>query len=276
MSAKPKSHIEIRVSCNGLKNADVTSKSDPCCVMYVKSGDEWTEFARTETIQNNLNPVFERSFQIDYVFDDVQIVKFEVYDIDNKSEKLTDDDFLGELETTVAEIVSENPLTRQLNDKKGKTSKATISLRVMEGSVRPGPQEVLQLSFRAQKLENKDTFGKSDPFLELSRKTWDDKWEVVLRTEVVNNNLNPQWKPLTAKAHLLSGGDYTNEIKVDCKDWDKNGKHELIGSFKTSVAELIKHKSGKEWPCINEAKVGKKKYENSGVIFLTSCEVATE
>jgi len=28
-----------------------------------------------------------------------------------------------------------------------------------------------------------------------------------------------------------------------------------------------------QWPCINDAKVNKKKYENSGVIFLTACEV---
>ena len=43
--AKPKTQIEIRVSCNKLKDADIRlrSKSDPFCVMYMKTNDDWTE-----------------------------------------------------------------------------------------------------------------------------------------------------------------------------------------------------------------------------------------
>lgn len=42
-SGKPHTRIEIRVSCNKLKNKDIGSKSDPCCVMYQKVDDNWTE-----------------------------------------------------------------------------------------------------------------------------------------------------------------------------------------------------------------------------------------
>ena len=62
------------------------------------------QVGRTETIKNNLNPVFERSFDVDYIFDEVQMILFEVYDIDNVSESLADDDFLGQLQTTVTEV----------------------------------------------------------------------------------------------------------------------------------------------------------------------------
>jgi len=274
--AGAKTQIEIRVSCNKIKNKDVTSKSDPFCVMFLKDGDEWTEVGRTETIDNNLNPSFEHPFNIDYIFDQVQPVRFELYDVDKKTDKLADQDFLGLAESTVAEVVSQNPLTITLVDKKGKPAGGTITLRIMEGSVVAGPQDVLQLSFRAEKLDKLDNFGKSDPFLEFCRKTWDEKWEVVLRTEVIKNNLNPTWRTLQVKAHLLSGGDYSNPIRVDCKDWDSDGKHDLIGSFTTSVNELIKNSLGHQWPCINEAKVGKKKYEKSGDIVLMSCLVTKE
>jgi len=41
---EPVSRVEIQVSCNGLKNMDVTSKSDPCCVLYMQQdGASWQE-----------------------------------------------------------------------------------------------------------------------------------------------------------------------------------------------------------------------------------------
>jgi Ca2+-dependent lipid-binding protein len=258
-----------------LKNKDLTSKSDPCCVIYTKNAsEEWNEIGRTETIQNNLNPTFQRSFELDYIFDEIQQVRFEVYDIDNKSEKLTDDDFLGQVETSVAEIVSESPMTKPLIDRKsGKLAGGTITLRVTETNAGGASADVLELSFKGEKLDKKDKFGKSDPFLEFSRKIGDD-FQVVHRTEFVKNNQNPVWQPFKIRAHQLSGGDYKNPIMVECKDYNSNGKHDLIGCFETTVTELIKDASGHQWPCINESlKSKKKKYENSGIISLVKCQV---
>ena len=38
----------------------------------------------------------------------------------------------------------------------------------------------------------KDFFGKSDPYMEISRENLDGTWNAVHRTEVINNNLNPR------------------------------------------------------------------------------------
>jgi Ca2+-dependent lipid-binding protein len=278
----PKSTVHIHVSCNKLKNKDVTSKSDPCCVLYRKEGDGddddgWKEVGRTETIQNCLDPQFTRHFEVEYDFDETQKVKFEVYDIDNKSEKLTDDDFLGQIETTLAEVVSENPLTKPLKLKgkgKDKLAGGTITLRVQDAAGHgQHHHDTLKMLFKGQKLDNKDTAGKSDPFLEFSRKTDDGHWQVVFKTEVVNNNLNPTWRPIHIKASQLCHGDYSSPLKIECKDYDSNGKHDLIGSFTTSVAELIRNPKGHQWHCVNEAMAKKKKYEHSGTIIMEFCEV---
>lgn len=59
---------------------------------------------RTERIKNSLNPKFSKKFLIDYYFELVQKLKFGVYDIDNKTIELADDDFLGEFECTLGQV----------------------------------------------------------------------------------------------------------------------------------------------------------------------------
>jgi hypothetical protein len=50
------------ICCRNLLDCDVFSKSDPMCVTYIKNFEvmEWQEVARTETINNTLNPNFTK------------------------------------------------------------------------------------------------------------------------------------------------------------------------------------------------------------------------
>lgn len=59
---------------------------------------------RTERVKNSLNPKFAKKFLIDYYFELVQKLKFGIYDIDNKTFDLNDDDFLGEFECTLGQV----------------------------------------------------------------------------------------------------------------------------------------------------------------------------
>lgn len=63
-----------------------------------------SQVGRTEKIQNCLNPKFAKKFLIDYHFEIVQKLKFGIYDIDNKTIDLNDDDFLGELECSLGQV----------------------------------------------------------------------------------------------------------------------------------------------------------------------------
>ena len=55
-------------------------------------------------MQNCLDPDFAKAFPIDYMFEEVQKVKVAVYDIDNNTPKLDDDDFLGQIECTLGQV----------------------------------------------------------------------------------------------------------------------------------------------------------------------------
>ena len=62
------------------------------------------QYARTEWIQNTLSPRFSKVIEMDYRFEEMQKLKFAVYDIDNVSDTLADDDFLGQIECNLGEV----------------------------------------------------------------------------------------------------------------------------------------------------------------------------
>ncbi|KAL0167961.1 hypothetical protein M9458_036183, partial [Cirrhinus mrigala] len=53
------------------------------------------------TAVNNLNPVFGVKFQVDYHFEEVQKLKFAMFDEDKCSSQLYEHDFLGEFTCTL-------------------------------------------------------------------------------------------------------------------------------------------------------------------------------
>ncbi|XP_071341823.1 copine-3-like isoform X5 [Trachinotus anak] len=276
MAAQCVTKVELTVSCDNLLDKDIGSKSDPLCVLLMSSSEsQWYEVERTEKVQNCLNPKFAKKFVIDYYFEIVQKLKFGIYDIDNKTVDLSDDDFLGELECTLGQVVSSKKLTRPLVLKnKSPAGKGTITISAEEIK----DNRVVNFEVQARKLDNKDFFGKSDPYLEFYKATGTG-WQLAHRTEVVKNNLNPTWRPFRIPLQSLCGGDMDKAIKVECYDYDNDGSHDLIGSFETTMTRLqeASQTSPAEFECINSKKKQKKKgYKNSGVVSVKLCKVVKE
>ena len=105
LSSLPVSRLELSVACTNLADTDVLSKSDPVCVMLVKNSDKWMEYGRTERIDNSLSPNWMKKFTIDYKFEERQILKFMIYDLDSSSSQLSHHDFLGEIEVMLIIVV---------------------------------------------------------------------------------------------------------------------------------------------------------------------------
>ncbi|XP_069007450.1 copine-3-like isoform X2 [Embiotoca jacksoni] len=276
MAAQCVTKVELTVSCQNLLDKDIGSKSDPLCLLLMSSSNsQWYEVARTEKVQNCLSPNFAKKFVVDYYFEIVQKLKFGIYDIDNKTIDLSDDDFLGELECTLGQVVSSKKLTRPLVLKnKTPAGKGTITVSAEEIK----DNRVVNFEVEARKLDNKDFFGKSDPYLEFFKQT-ETGWQLAHRTEVVNNNLNPTWKPFRIPLQSLCGGDMDKSIKVECYDYDNDGSHDLIGTFETTMKRLqeASRTSPAEFDCINSKKKQKKKgYKNSGVVSVKLCQVVKE
>uniref|UniRef100_A0A3P9LXP6 Copine-3 n=1 Tax=Oryzias latipes TaxID=8090 RepID=A0A3P9LXP6_ORYLA len=276
MAAQCVTKVELSVSCDHLMDKDISSKSDPLCVLMMCGEDSrWYEVGRSEQVQNCLSPRFSKKFVIDYFFEVVQKLKFGIYDIDNKTIDLSDDDFLGQLECNLGQVVSSKKLTRPLVLKNNKPAgKGTITICAEEIK----DNRMVNFEVEARKLDNKDLFGKSDPYLEFYRQT-DSTWQLAHRTEVVKNNLNPTWRPFRIPLQSLCGGDLDKPIKVECYDYDSDGSHDLIGTFETTMKRLqeASRTSPAEFECINGKKKQKKKgYKNSGIVSVKVCQVVKE
>lgn len=57
---------------------------------------------------NSLNPDFSRKIKLDYYFEELQKLKFEIYDVDNfdgETPLLHGADFLGMMECTLGQVI---------------------------------------------------------------------------------------------------------------------------------------------------------------------------
>ncbi|XP_070709571.1 copine-8 [Pempheris klunzingeri] len=274
----PATKVEITVSCRNLLDRDTFSKSDPICVLYTQGmgNKEWREFGRTEVIDNTLNPDFVRKFILDYFFEERQNLRFDLYDVDSKSANLSKHDFLGQAYCTLGEVVGSlgSRLEKALGGIPGKKC-GTIIVKAEELN---NCRESVMMQFCGNKLDKKDFFGKSDPFLVFYRSNEDGTFTICHKTEVVKNTLNPVWQAFKIPVRALCNGDYDRTIKVEVYDWDRDGSHDFIGEFSTSYRELSRGQSQfNVYEVVNQKKKGKKKkYLNSGTVTLLSFLVDIE
>nr|XP_025863358.1 copine-6 isoform X1 [Vulpes vulpes] len=152
-----------------------------------------------------------------------------------------------------------------------------IPLQIVAEEV-SGTNDYVQLTFRAHKLDNKDLFSKSDPFMEIYKTDGDQSDQLVWRTEVVKNNLNPSWEPFRLSLHSLCSCDVHRPLKFLVYDYDSSGKHDFIGEFTSTFQEMQEGTAnpGQEmqWDCINPKYRDKKKnYRSSGTVVLAQCTV---
>ncbi|XP_075778033.1 copine-4 isoform X2 [Pelodiscus sinensis] len=265
--------VELRVACKGISDRDALSKPDPCVILKMQSHGQWFEVDRTEVIRTCINPIFSKLFTVDFYFEEVQRLRFEVHDISSNHNGLKDADFLGGMECTLGQIVSQRKLSKSLLKHGNTAGKSSITVIAEELS---GNDDYVELSFSARKLDDKDFFSKSDPFLEIFRMNDDATQQLVHRTEVVMNNLNPAWKAFKVSVNSLCSGDEDRRLKCIVWDWDSNGKHDFIGEFSSTFKEMRGAMEGRQvqWECINpKYKVKKKNYKNSGIVILNQCKI---
>uniref|UniRef100_A0A3B1K931 Copine family member 9 n=1 Tax=Astyanax mexicanus TaxID=7994 RepID=A0A3B1K931_ASTMX len=230
-------------------------------------------FGRTEVIENTLNPDFVRKFVLDYFFEEKQNLRFDVYNVDSRSSNISKHSFLGQTFCTLGEIIGSAGarLERTLSGIPGKKCGNIIFTAEELSNCR----DIATMQLCANKLDKKDFFGKSDPFLVFYRSNEDGTFTICHKTEVIKNTLNPVWQSFTIPVRALCNGDYDRLIQPF---YFLFLSHDFIGEFTTSYRELSRGQSQfNVYEVLNPKKKGrKKKYVNSGTVTLLSFKVESE
>ncbi|KAK0601817.1 hypothetical protein LWI29_027694 [Acer saccharum] len=140
---------------------------------------------------------------------------------------------------TQIEIVTKQNRTSTLNlhNKRNGISRnlGTLSIHAEETVA---SRSAVEISFRCSRLANVDLFSKSDPFLRISRIVESGDSIPICKTEVINDNLNPIWRPITLS--MQQYGSKENPLIIECFDFNTSGNHVLLGKIQKSVANLQK------------------------------------
>ncbi|XP_030208619.1 copine-5 [Gadus morhua] len=265
----PATKIEVTVSCRHLLDVDTFSKSDPVVVLYLQGvgSKEWREVSELPP------PCLLCASSPPSIYWNRHLPPCPPA---MRHRTVPSRDQLPHL--SLASCISAGwemvELILRLSGIPGKKC-GVIILSAEELS---NCRDIATMQLCANKLDKKDFFGKSDPFLVFYRSNEDGTFTICHKTEVVKNTLNPVWQAFTIPVRALCNGDYDRTVKVDVYDWDRDGSHDFIGEFTTSYRELSRGQNQfNVYEVLNPKKKGrKKKYVNSGTVTLLSFKVESE
>eukprot|EP00164_Ancoracysta_twista_P020063 GFYU01035659.1.p1 GENE.GFYU01035659.1~~GFYU01035659.1.p1 ORF type:complete len:547 (-),score=114.01 GFYU01035659.1:615-2255(-) len=236
------SRVELNLRCEGLKNMDTFSKTDSLIAVFEKSIEtgKWREVGRTGVIADSLSPRFMKSIVVDYFFESLQPLRFEIYDVDNFGETdLTKHRGFGVIECPLAQIVACQGKEWEATFTDPHHRQKTVGTLFVSHEQVQEFHDLVQFTLRAESLTKMDTFGSSDPVVYLLRIQEDGTEVPVYRTNVIKNTLNPVWDPFSISVQRLCNGDYIRPMKFEVRDWNRSGKMKLIGTAQTTLQDML-------------------------------------
>ncbi|PNH12071.1 Protein BONZAI 3, partial [Tetrabaena socialis] len=187
-------------------------------------------------------PSFMTRPKLLYNFERLQRFKLLVVDInkgqDPKTVSPSSCENLGSAEFLLSEVVvaKGKKLGRTLSLPDGRPSQSTAVLVVEELA---NCKETFKIMFKATRIKNIERFGKSDPFLQISRAQDDTgAWVPVYKTAVRKDNLNPAWDEAVVRAAQLNNGDMVRPLLVQVFDYEVSGAHRELGRCEMSTERM--------------------------------------
>lgn len=227
------SSIELSISCTNLSDCDIITKSDPQVIVYGfdVTGKKY-EVGRTEVIQDNLNPKFVKKVIMQYNFEQIQRLRFEVHDID----PVGGNDFLGALNTTLADIISarssafKQPLVGGPRKKSGYLIVTAEELTACK--------QVVTFNLHASNLPSY-CCGIFNPSAKVHvyKSSEDGSSTIVHRSKTARKTSNPDFEVFRLKLVTLCNGDLDRTIKFELID-QRFKREESLGSFETTINSL--------------------------------------
>lgn len=261
--------VELSISCLDLPDCDIVSKSDPQVFVYLldlTGKNKKSEIGRTEVIADNLNPKFTKKVFMQYQFEQIQRLRFEVYDID----PIGQNDFLGYLETTLADIIStrssafKQPL---LGGPRKKPGYLVVDVEELTAC-----KQVVKFTLSANDLPPA-CCGLFSPTssVHIYRSNENGSQTIIHRSSTVARTCNPSFKPFQLKLVTLCNGDLDRTIRFELIDQRFNMDRNL-GFFETTINSLKANSIDKQGQLFNLLR-HKSRQQNAGATAVGTSKV---
>ncbi|EAX90435.1 Copine family protein [Trichomonas vaginalis G3] len=225
--------VELHVKANELVDMDIITVSDPICVLFVWNNGKWSEYARTEVVWNNLNPEWVKFFTIQYIFEIKQPLMFRVYDVDSDTSTLSSQDFIGEAQIDLSQIIANRGTT-------------TLELKIPHNDKKRGiihitPEQVensgavIEMQFKAKNLKKMHFLTSNSPYFVISKGSESGSFLPVFQSEV---SKKCQWKKFSIPYQTLCNCDPARPLKISVMHYRSTTHAEQIGFIETTYERI--------------------------------------
>ena len=230
--------LNVHVACENVIKLDIGSPSDPMCVLFIPINGKYCEVARTEVIYDDPNPSWVKFFQVMYIFETNQPLRFVVYDCDSESADLSKHDLVGYADTDVQTLVSNGAqsIKLELKHDKEKNKRGTLVI-TSEQAAQCG--SIVSASISVSGLRKMRTFSRNWPYVVLSKPSEAGKLLPIYRSEVMPKTYSCTFKNLQIPVQILCNGDLDMPITISIMDFVKNRPDVLVGSVERSINQLM-------------------------------------
>lgn len=233
--------VDLFISATDLPKMQMFSGSDCFAVIYMRDRvdfDKWHKLHTTQVKQDTQKPVWTDHFPIDYYFELDQKMKVKIFH-SNPKESPDDEDkhkYLGCVDFTLCGLMRADDSKLELDITEGEGK----GMMTIKGEAETDTRDLFVVNFKGKKMKNRDGFfGKSDPFLIISRLNESNEFTVVWQSDKLDNTLDPVWPEYKIPVNQLCGGDLRRPLKIEVKDHNDSGKHKDMGVTRSSVKELV-------------------------------------
>eukprot|EP01038_Epipyxis_sp_PR26KG_P008215 gene8215-11116_t len=268
--------VDLFLSAKGLPNVGTFSKTDAYCAIHLLDPvhNELKLVTLTDVVKDSLDPMWTTSITVDYVFESIQEFIVHVYHYHDGHPKIEfgRHTLVGECSFLMSSLMTaRGQMLKQAISGKSRDKAGDLEVRA---ELRTNTRDLFSATFQGAKLANKDgLFGKSDPFLEISRLNEDGSWTMVYRSIRIDNNLNPHFPPVKILMSTLCNGDLDRPLKLELLDYDTNGKHDSMGIVESSVRAMISNHNAPMDVIEADKKAKKSSYVNSGTLTASNAYI---
>lgn len=270
--------IEIHVEAKGLANMDTFSLSDPFALVEKQTDGAWEEVGtsklpsfwdgkypmrsgltfdklyhagRTETVWDNLDPKWVRSFTLPsntLLKDELRV---SVYDRDAKTQDLEKHEIIGTAVCFVKEMATEgsNGKTMTLQNS---GLKETGSVTLI-GELFADDKPCHEITLGKCKFRNTSLFGifMSKPYVAIYRRRSNNEWAPVFRSKAVKKGETTSFAEellCTANIRTPKHGGRCEEtpLRIELRSHRSSSEHKLIGAVQMSLGSLRRQVAGKK------------------------------